>query len=96
MSNQDKRKGEDFIKNLFSKINADVVRSQLEGAREITKEAVRYFINNGFDDEEISALLMGAMEVTPQYNPAMGRFFELQIRRALKEVRAKTKKKGGR
>lgn len=73
---------------IFNEAIGAVNRAELDAAKEATREAAHKFLDQGFDEEEVVALLMGAMEQTSNYIPGMGRFFELQIRRAVKSVLA--------
>jgi hypothetical protein len=90
MSNEDKDK--DFVKNLFANIESNVMKNQLKEARQSSKEVVRKFMEQGFDDEEVLAIFIGSLKITPQYNPAMEEFFLLQIKRSIKEVRKENKR----
>lgn len=72
---------------IFNGAIGAVNRNKLNKARKAACEAARRFFDQGFDEEEIVALLMGAMETAPNYVPHMRRFFELQILRAIREIK---------
>lgn len=85
---EDKKGDEKVLKNIndmLNNANNKLMKERIDKAKEIMKTAVASFFNQGFDAEEVYALLIGGVRGTPDYNPAMEPFYQLQIKRAIKK-----------